>query len=392
VQTIPTIDLYRELEVDPAASAETIEAAWKSLLKRHHPDVSANPAAAVEKVKRLNLAHEWLSDPQRRAMYDRARRQPRVVRPPAPPQPAAPSTTTVRQATTTSAGPAPGPTATPPHNPYGEYARPTDRPYTDPTPPRPTPVARPRRRPSTLALALVLALSSSIVVLAAAYVIASPSLSSASETVTPSPSGGGAGAGSPVSGALASSGVDPRTLPSPDVRSAITAPCPHPTVSSPILATAKGTPAFVYTVQCSPTLTYGPIVYVASDEGWQRVGTGDPPKVTGIAAGEFAGRMTQESSDEFGIAWSHDAKPTTLALYRITDTGVDPFWDSSGTNMTWIRPALHYKGDGTAPGILEVLTVTTSGATIDSLYQWDPATKSLKSVHSEAISSPSTTP
>src|SRR4051812_16018087 len=73
------MDLYRELEVDPAATTKTIDAAWKSLLKRHHPDVAADADGALERVKRLNLAHEWLGDRVKRELYDRSRRRPRVV-------------------------------------------------------------------------------------------------------------------------------------------------------------------------------------------------------------------------------------------------------------------------------------------------------------------------
>ena len=47
MQNIPRIDLYRELEVDPSATTETIDAAWKSLLKRLHPDVSSDDATLV---------------------------------------------------------------------------------------------------------------------------------------------------------------------------------------------------------------------------------------------------------------------------------------------------------------------------------------------------------
>ncbi len=69
---VPRLDLYRELEVDPAASPETIEAAFRSLMKRHHPD-RAGPDG-LTRAKRINLAHDWLSDPLLRGRYDAARR------------------------------------------------------------------------------------------------------------------------------------------------------------------------------------------------------------------------------------------------------------------------------------------------------------------------------
>jgi curved DNA-binding protein CbpA len=67
---VPAFDLYRELEVDPGASTETIEAAYRSLIKRHHPDRGANTLPG--RAARLNVAREWLTDPTRRALYDSA--------------------------------------------------------------------------------------------------------------------------------------------------------------------------------------------------------------------------------------------------------------------------------------------------------------------------------
>lgn len=66
--TLPDFDLYRELEVDSEATTETIDAAWRSLVKRHHPDLHSD--AGAERTGRLNIAHEWLTDPVRRAQYD----------------------------------------------------------------------------------------------------------------------------------------------------------------------------------------------------------------------------------------------------------------------------------------------------------------------------------
>ncbi|HEX5240756.1 MAG TPA: DnaJ domain-containing protein, partial [Candidatus Limnocylindrales bacterium] len=78
-ESVPRFDLYGELEVPASASAETIEAAYRSLVKRYHPDVleasgSADPQAD-ERIKRINLAREWLSDPERRRRYDQSVRR-----------------------------------------------------------------------------------------------------------------------------------------------------------------------------------------------------------------------------------------------------------------------------------------------------------------------------
>ena len=67
---LPADDLYARLEVDVNASPEAIEVAWRALLKRHHPDVAGGDDAALDRAKRINVAHDWLSDPALRARYD----------------------------------------------------------------------------------------------------------------------------------------------------------------------------------------------------------------------------------------------------------------------------------------------------------------------------------
>ncbi len=69
---IPHLDLYAELEVEPGATLEAIEAAYRAQMKRSHPDL-AGPGG-LERSKRLNLARSWLTDPGRRARYDASRR------------------------------------------------------------------------------------------------------------------------------------------------------------------------------------------------------------------------------------------------------------------------------------------------------------------------------
>ena len=72
-ETLPEFDLYAELGVAPTADRATIEAAFRRLMKKHHPDV-ARADAAGRRGKRLNAARYWLIDAERRARYDRARR------------------------------------------------------------------------------------------------------------------------------------------------------------------------------------------------------------------------------------------------------------------------------------------------------------------------------
>lgn len=65
-------DPYKILQVDPEAEDEVIEAAYKRLARKYHPDVSPDPAS-VERMVRINQAWEMLRDPVRRAAVDRAR-------------------------------------------------------------------------------------------------------------------------------------------------------------------------------------------------------------------------------------------------------------------------------------------------------------------------------
>ena len=75
---LPADDLYARLEISVDASPEIIEVAWRSLLRQHHPDV-AGPSG-LERAKRINVAHDWLSDPELRGRYDRERGIRRSVR------------------------------------------------------------------------------------------------------------------------------------------------------------------------------------------------------------------------------------------------------------------------------------------------------------------------
>ncbi len=66
-------DLYDTLQVSPHADAEVIEAAYRVLARRYHPDRNPSPAATAA-MARLNAAWETLRDPERRAAYDAQRR------------------------------------------------------------------------------------------------------------------------------------------------------------------------------------------------------------------------------------------------------------------------------------------------------------------------------
>lgn len=65
-------DYYAVLQVDPRADTEVIEAAYRRLSRKYHPDVSGDPGAG-RRMRDLNEAYEVLGDPKRRAAYDRRR-------------------------------------------------------------------------------------------------------------------------------------------------------------------------------------------------------------------------------------------------------------------------------------------------------------------------------
>ena len=66
--SLPDDDLYARLGIPADASVEAIDVAWRGLLRTYHPDV-AGPDG-LEMAKRINVAHDWLSDPSLRARYD----------------------------------------------------------------------------------------------------------------------------------------------------------------------------------------------------------------------------------------------------------------------------------------------------------------------------------
>src|SRR3954464_4419955 len=63
-------DLYALLGVSQDADADTIKKAYRRLARQLHPDVNPDPETQ-EKFKEVSRAYEILSDPQKRAAYDR---------------------------------------------------------------------------------------------------------------------------------------------------------------------------------------------------------------------------------------------------------------------------------------------------------------------------------
>jgi molecular chaperone DnaJ len=64
-------DPYEVLGVERDASDQQIKKAFRQLARELHPDVNAHDPEAEEKFKEAAEAHEILSDPERRATYDR---------------------------------------------------------------------------------------------------------------------------------------------------------------------------------------------------------------------------------------------------------------------------------------------------------------------------------
>ena len=65
-------DYYTVLQVNPRAEPEVIQAAYRRLAVKYHPDVDPSPGA-MERMKLLNAAYEVVSDPVKRREHDMSR-------------------------------------------------------------------------------------------------------------------------------------------------------------------------------------------------------------------------------------------------------------------------------------------------------------------------------
>jgi len=75
-EPVTETDFYRLLEVDPKASPEVVNKAYRALVQKFHPDQYhvSNKARMEARMKAINHAYETISDPQSRRAYDRQRR------------------------------------------------------------------------------------------------------------------------------------------------------------------------------------------------------------------------------------------------------------------------------------------------------------------------------
>jgi len=63
-------DLYAILGVGRGASADEIKKAYRKLARKHHPDLNQGNKQAEEKFKQVSVAHDVLTDPTKRKLYD----------------------------------------------------------------------------------------------------------------------------------------------------------------------------------------------------------------------------------------------------------------------------------------------------------------------------------
>ncbi len=64
-------DYYKSLGLEHSASADEIKSAYRKLALKYHPDRNPGDRQAEERFKEINEAYQVLSDPQKRAHYDR---------------------------------------------------------------------------------------------------------------------------------------------------------------------------------------------------------------------------------------------------------------------------------------------------------------------------------
>src|SRR5579864_8834228 len=65
------MDYYEVLQVERTATDTELKAAYRKLAMQYHPDRNPNNPDAEERFKECSEAYQVLSDPQKRAAYDR---------------------------------------------------------------------------------------------------------------------------------------------------------------------------------------------------------------------------------------------------------------------------------------------------------------------------------
>ena len=336
MQTVPTLDLYRELEVDPAATPQTIEAAWRSLVKRHHPDVAADRNTAIEKIKRLNVAHEWLTDRRLREMYDltQLRRHHAQV--------------TFREASA-AAGSGGG----------AQVGR------------SPWRIGALTLTPSALASTAVVA-----ILVAAAF----------GSMAIYGPTGNGALTGGPngssiaaPTGSVAKAAATPKLLAVPPYEADLPGECAANGEPVRLDTEVDGRPAVLLFVPCRDGRTAGPLVYTGTEATWKLVTAGRPEKALVAQAG--AGSLTG-APNEYWVAWtSGDGVESWLVVYRIEDGEAVGLWSSLDKDAPlpkWELATYRYQTLGGPRGSIEIVSSdpgsgrcrTCPGQLYREVYEW----------------------
>ncbi|NJB84564.1 curved DNA-binding protein [Lewinella marina] len=65
------IDYYQTLGVDKSADEKQLKKAYRKLARKYHPDIAPDDAQAEQRFKAVNEAYAVLSDPEKRAKYDK---------------------------------------------------------------------------------------------------------------------------------------------------------------------------------------------------------------------------------------------------------------------------------------------------------------------------------
>src|SRR3954454_22552272 len=68
---MPDRDYYEVLGVARDATPEAIKKAYRGMARKYHPDVNPGDKAAEGKFKEVQQAYDILSEPEKRALYDR---------------------------------------------------------------------------------------------------------------------------------------------------------------------------------------------------------------------------------------------------------------------------------------------------------------------------------
>src|SRR4051794_30128510 len=101
-------DAYKVLQVDPEADPDVIQAAYRRLAQKYHPDRPDAAADAASRMVDINRAWETLRDPGRRAHYDRQRAAAATSPTSSPTPTAPPAASTSSSSQVGSAGSPPG--------------------------------------------------------------------------------------------------------------------------------------------------------------------------------------------------------------------------------------------------------------------------------------------